>query len=236
VVEPCQAILHAAASLTMRWDAPEISRTNCLGTQQALMLGRHWGVEHFTYISSVPVIGRPFQHPITEQHPVRPFTAYHASKLYGEHLVECARRDGLPGAVLRITAPVGAGMPRDRIVAVFVERAIRNLPIEINGKGTRQQNYVDVRDVAAAVIACMQRQIVGVFNIGGEKTVSNCELAARCIREAGSTSPVVFTGRPDPEDDVVWDVALDKARDAFGYRPRWTVDDTIRALAAAQQP
>src|SRR6266478_10006772 len=92
-VPPCEMIVHAAASLAHDLYDPTISLTNCLGTQLILRLAELWGTQQMVYLSSVPVIGRPQYDPITEQHPVNPLTAYHASKLYGEHLMRLANRD-----------------------------------------------------------------------------------------------------------------------------------------------
>ena len=236
---PCQAVVHAAASRDYRDDAAEISLTNGLGTQQVLALARAWAAEHFVYISGITVIGRPVDLPITEDHPTHPLTAYHASKLYGEHLVEVACRAGTPGAILRLTAPVGPGTPDNRILSIFVRRALDNAPITLHGKGLRRQDYVDVRDVARAVGRCVEQRVAGVYNIASGRAVSNRELAEQCIRRLDSTSAITFSGRPDPDDDVVWDVSIDKAAAAFDYRPRHTLEVSIDAVAAglrAQAP
>lgn len=229
-VPRCDAIVHAAASRNTSLDATEVSLTNCLGTQQVLTLARKWSVERFVYISGVTVIGLPIQHPITEEHPAAPLTAYLASKLYGEHLTQIAHRAGLPRTVLRVTAPIGPGMPRNRILTIFISRALANEPIQLNGKGTRRQNYVDVRDVAAAVEQCLQRRADGLFNIGGPETISNRELAGLCIEVLGSSSPITFSGKPDPENDVVWDVSTEKAQRAIGYKPKYSTAASIRHL------
>ncbi len=229
-VNPCDAIVHAAAEIDMRPDARAVTLTNGLGTQQVLQLAELWGVESFVYLSSVPVIGMPRVLPITEDHPVAPRTAYHASKLYGEHLTAVARTNGLPAATLRLTSPVGPGMPRSRILAVFAGRARQGLPLELNGKGTRRQNYVDVRDVAQAVEHCLKGGVSGWFNVAGVEAVSNLELAERCIGAFNSASEIVFSGVPDPDDDVVWDVSIEAARKAFGYVPACSLEDSIRAV------
>ena len=62
---PCEAIVHAAASLSHNLYDPSISLANCLGTQQIVQLADMWGTTRLIYISGVPVIGRPRQHPIT---------------------------------------------------------------------------------------------------------------------------------------------------------------------------
>lgn len=230
-VKPCHAIVHAAAEIDMRSDARALSLTNGLGTQQTLTLAKAWRVSSFVYLSSVPVIGTPKVLPITEDHTVAPRTAYHASKLYGEYLATVAQLEGLTVATLRLTAPVGPGMPKNRILSIFVQRAKEGLPLELNGKGTRRQNYVDVRDVALAVEGCLEKNVSGLYNVGGGESVSNRELAERCIAALHSTSSIAYTDMPDPDDELVWDVSIEAARKAFGYMPTCTLEDSIRAVA-----
>jgi UDP-glucose 4-epimerase len=230
-IEPCAAIVHAAALIGKGLYEPAITLTNCLGTQQVLKLAELWACQRFVYTSSVPVIGTPRHLPITEAHPVDPPTAYHASKLYGEYLVDLASREGLAGASLRLTSPVGPGMPGNRILLVFVRRALAGEPLQLAGQGTRQQNYVDVRDVAQAVTRCLDGEAVrGVFNIAGKTSISNHALAQTCLDVLASSSVIEWTGQPDPSDDVVWDVSIEKAAHAFGYDPQYSVEDSIRAV------
>lgn len=233
-VSACNAIVHSAASINQRPDATEISLANCLGTHNALLLATRWNAG-FVFLSSIAVIGRPQHVPITEEHPVAPQNPYQASKLFGEHLVRICRPEGNTGAILRLTAPVADRMPPERILAVFVRRAMAGEPLALHGTGARRQNYVDVRDIAGAVEQCLDQHVSGVFNVGGLETVSNYELAERCVRLLGSKSPIIFTGQPDRDDDVVWQVSSEKAHRTFSYTPRYALDNTIVALAASFQ-
>jgi len=231
-VAPCAAIVHAAAALDKDLLAPALGRANCLGMQQVLQLAFKWNVASFVYISGVTVIGTPRSLPVTEEHPIDPPTAYHASKLYGEHLTELARRAGLSAAVLRLTAPVGPGMRSDRILSVFVRHTLAGTPITVAGQGSRRQNYVDVRDVASAVESCVRMRTTALCNIAGRHSISNLELARACKRVLGSSSPIQFSGRPDPEEGVQWEVSIARAAACLGYEPRHTIDDSIRTVAA----
>jgi len=233
-LRPSQAIVHAAASLSSDIRDPSISITNCLGTQQIIELADAWGVGQLIYISGVPVIGCPQHHPITEDHPCQPLTAYLASKLYGEHLVRLAQTQERRTVSLRITSPSGPGTPEKRIMAVFVRRALANETLEIIGRGTRKQNYVDVRDVAWAVELCLRQRATGLYQIAAADTVSNCELAKACIAEVRSSANVEFVPKPDPEEGIVWDVSLSKAHRDLGYWPRFAIQDSIRAVADEQ--
>jgi nucleoside-diphosphate-sugar epimerase len=231
---PCEAIVHAAASLSHDNCDPSISLTNCLGTQQIIELADIWGASQLVYFSSVPVIGRPLQHPITEEHPTQPLTAYHASKLFGECLMRLAQVNGRRAASLRLTSPSGPGTPKNRILSVFVGRALSGEPLQVLGQGTRKQNYVDVRDIGFAVEACLTRHGCGVYNVGAAESISNHQLAQTCIDELRSSATIAFVGKPDPEEGTEWDVSVSKAYRDLGYRPRFTIRDSIRAVAEEQ--
>ena len=231
-VSPCEAIVHAAATLDKDLYTSEIPLTNCLGTQQALRLADIWQVSNFVYISSVAVIGAPQHLPVTEDHPVDPRTAYHASKVFGEHLTLIARRDGLAGSILRLTSPVGPRMPDNRILSVFVKRALANQPLLLTGMGTRRQNYVDVRDIAIAVEQCLQMRVTGIFNIASRHSFSNRELAEACVNTLSSSSRITFSGQPDPEEGIVWEISIEKAGKYFHYDPQYGIEESIRAIGA----
>ncbi len=226
--EPCEAIVHIAACINYDTFCPDISRVNCIGMQQILAVAHTWGVQTFIYISSIGVLGQPIEHPITEQHPTTPQTAYHASKLFGEHLLAST---STPGVSLRVTSPVGPGIPMGRIMSIFVQQALENRSLQLKGRGKRRQNYVDVRDIARAITCCLKYHPIGVFNIGGSAVVSNLELAEVCIRQLKSKSTIEFTGTPDPADDEVWDVCSQRAKDVFHYKANHNLESSIKAVA-----
>lgn len=228
---PCQAIVHAAASTALDPFAAAVSLTNGLGTQQMLELAVRWRVRSFVYVSSIGVIGRPVEIPITERHPVQPVTAYHASKLYGEHLVRVVCGADIPGVCLRITAPVGPGMPAERILPTFVTRAAAGRPLELAGRGTRAQDYVDVRDVARAVAASIQTGATGILNVGSGRCVSNRQLAECCVALLSSSSEIRVSGSPDVDDGVRWEVSISEAARQLGYKPSCSLEDSILQLA-----
>jgi len=230
-VRPCEAIIHAAAAITGDLLGPALSLTNCLGTQQVLELALDWGKVPVIFLSSVPVVGCPRTIPITEEQPVAPRSVYHASKVFGEHLMEIAAQSGWRTASLRLTSPAGPGTPETRILGTFVRCALTGEPLRIAGRGTRRQNYVDVRDVAGAVEACLKAGAAGVYNIAAERATSNMDLAKTCVRVLHSSSLIELTGSTDPEDDVSWEVDISRARREFGYQPSFSVEDSIQALA-----
>jgi nucleoside-diphosphate-sugar epimerase len=229
--EPCQAIVHAAASLDFGPDARSVSAVNCWGTQAMLAVARIWGAQAFVFVSTISVIGLPCYTPITEDHPAKPIRAYQASKLFGEYLTSIAADGGMNAMSLRLTAPVGAGTPKNRIMRVFVEKAARDEPLVLVGRGTRQQNFVDVRDVASAVELCLGSLPTGVMNIAGDRAVSNADLAKTCVRVLESSSTIGFAG-DDEEEGLEWHVSIARAQSLIGFHPQHGIESSIRAIAA----
>lgn len=223
---PFDVIIHAAAALPQQHDIT-IAATNCLGVQQVLSLAKAWKVKKFIYLSSLPVIGVPQKLPINEEHVTKPQSTYHVSKLYGEYVVGFARKDGIKSNVLRITSPVGFGMPSNRIFSTFVKNALINENIVLEGKGGRCQNYVDVRDISKAVEYCLEKEVEGIFNIGGCRSFSNIELAKLCIDTLNSSSIIKYSGKVDDDELLNWDVSIDKAMSHLGYYPQYVIKDSI---------
>ena len=233
-VPACEAVVHCAAARGGDDQAPEITLANCLGTQQVLALARAWGTRRFVFLSGVTVIGEPRLLPVTEDHPVDPPSAYLASKLFGERLVALVSRDGIDGVSLRISAPVGPRMPAGRILPTFVRRALAGEPLEVAGRGSRRQDYVDARDVAVAVELALERSTSPLLNIAAGRSCSNLELARRCIAVLGSDAEIAHAVA-DPQDGLAWEVSIERAGTELGWRPRRSLEELIRELAAAQR-
>lgn len=226
---PCEAVVHAAAAIDMDPLARATVATNCFGTQQVLAAVLKWRA-NLVYTSSIGVIGRPMELPVTEAHPVNPLTTYHSTKLCGEHLVAAAARQGVRATSLRVSSPIGPAMPSGRIFSTFVSQAAANDPIMLLGRGGRRQNYVDVRDVARAVELLCDRPATTILNIAGSRSISNLELAELCTRELDSRSSISLAGE-DPEEEIRWEISIERAQGELGWRPRRGLGDSIRAVA-----
>jgi nucleoside-diphosphate-sugar epimerase len=235
-VPPCEAIVHAAASLAKEPLAESVTIVNGLGTQRVMAMAAAWAVRSVVVISGVPVIGVPLVRPVTEEHPTAPATAYHASKLYSEHVARVAAPPGCAVAVLRVTSPIGPGTPDGRITSVFVRKALADEPITLAGQGLRRQDYIDVRDVADAVERAIVRRADGCFNVASGVAVANTDLAETCIAVLGSTSRVEFSGSPDPDEGVSWDVSVERAARDLGFRAEIGLDTSLLAMAAELAP
>lgn len=231
-IQNCNAVVHCAAVLEDDIRCMDLSRVNCVGTHHVLLLAQRLGADYFVYMSSLSILGQPQIHPIDENHPICPLSAYAASKLYGERLVLDAQSSRFATVALRVSSPVGPGLQYRRIFRIFIENALTNLPIFIHGKGTRCQDYVDVRDIARSVKLCLDRKPTGIIHVGSGHPVPNVELARACVQQLNSKSIVVLGKMPANDDDVCWDLNVEKARKLLGFMPQYSLRDSIRDLAS----
>lgn len=221
-------IIHVAACLDKNDMCEQLVETNCLGTYRIYQLARKKKVKKVIYVSGIPVIGQPVKHPITESHDTLPETMYHATKLAGELILSQLEKDEIESIILRIPSPIAPGMPVKTIIPIFVENAMHGDNINILGKGTRRQNYLDVRDFAEVVKNCVELQnISGIYNVAAGQTISNLELARLCISLTKSNSEIVFNGEADSADGQVWDVDTTKAKEKLNYKQKYTIMDSL---------
>lgn len=228
---PLDGVVHCAACQT--GDAEALMKTNYFGTKQLLEAARKAGASRFIYLGSMSYLRRPLELPVTEVHPLDMADPYAASKYLGEWIVLQEEKE-LKGISLRISSPVGAGIKYRRIFRAFVEKALRNEDILLHGQGGRRQDYVDVRDVAEAVQLALTKDTgrgAALFNIASGRALPNLALAERCIAVLNSGSEIRFSGEEDPDENMAWQISIDRAEAQLNYVPRFSIDDSILALA-----
>lgn len=225
-LKKCDVIIHLAANLDLNGEDRTIS-VNCIGTYHMIRLAEKLSAKKFIYISSIPVIGTPKILPITEEHPVEPRTLYHISKYMGEQMLRTLCPADMETVVLRISSPIGVGMRENNYLSFLFQKCWKNEPIELFGWGMRKQNYIDVRDVALAIITAVEKHSKGVFLIAGKRAITNRDLAFLCKEITGSESEISWGKREDPEEFNQWVILIRKAEEQLHYFPEYSIRDTL---------
>ena len=226
LTKKCRIWIHLAANLNMQGSDQTIL-TNCLGTYHAIRLAEISGAKCFIYLSSIPVIGVPKILPVTEEHPIEPKTLYHITKYAGEQMVMQQLSGKMQTVVLRIPSPVGVGMNPHHFLAVLLRKCRKNETIELYGEGKRSQNYIDVRDIAAAVLCSIDAGRSGLYLIAGRKEIANRDLAFLCKELTGSSSEIIWGKREDPQEKEQWVISGEKAHRELGFLPQYDILKTI---------
>lgn len=169
-LEGVDVLIHAAGLISYRnRDERLINAVNIQGTANLVNLALHQGVAHMIHMSSSATLGRDSSHgPLDESSvwaPDAPSSIYAASKYEAELEVWRGMEEGLGVSMLN---PVIVLDPdrRGRSTRVFVEAVRRGIP----GYPSGSHGFVDVRDVARAALAIVEKGPTGerVLLSGGD--------------------------------------------------------------------
>lgn len=110
------------------------------------------------------VYGRPKRIPIAEDHELLPIGTYGASKAAAECYISFYREHHhIDIRTARIANPYGPGQRADRsqgAVAIFIDRALKGLPITVWGDGSAIRDYAYIDDIASALIMLAEKDDV----------------------------------------------------------------------------
>ena len=159
---------------------------------------------------------------------------YAVSKLAEEHLaIAYYKEKGLPTTVVRPFNVYGPGQVGEGAIRIFIERAIRNEPIEIHGDGTQIRAWCYVDDMIDGTLRCMinPKAIGESFNIGNQRAVVTIYgLANTIVRVLDSESPIRFS-RKDYVDVELRIPAVQKARELLDFEAQVDLEEGIRRTA-----
>jgi GDP-4-dehydro-6-deoxy-D-mannose reductase len=124
--------------------------------------------------------------PVTEDYPCRPIDAYGLSKW----LATCtglSARPPLETVMARVFNPIGPGQPVTQAFGRFAARLLEDKPepLVVSTLDSRR-DYIDVRDVALALIALAERGQPGlIYNVGTGRSQQVGDGLARLIERHG---------------------------------------------------
>ena len=175
VVESGATVLvHHAAQMDVRRSVADPvfdASVNVLGTLNLLEAGRRGAVERFVFASTGGAIyGEQDRFPADENHSTRPLSPYGVTKLAAERYLWFYHvQYGLDVVCLRYANVYGERQnPHGEagVVAIFLQKLLRGLPVTINGDGLQTRDYVHVSDVARANRAALDLEGFHILNIG----------------------------------------------------------------------
>jgi nucleoside-diphosphate-sugar epimerase len=156
------------------------------------------GLEHYILISTVSVYTTWSTPNMDESSPVRTVTDPTVEEIrqpatYGalKALCERAASDKLPGRVTSIRPGfiVGPGDETDRFT-YWPVRIARGGEVLAPGTGRDSVQFIDVRDLAAWIVYCAERPVLGTFNAhhrAGELTMRRCLETCRATLNDAAT-------------------------------------------------
>jgi UDP-glucose 4-epimerase len=159
---------------------------------------------------------------------------YAVSKLAEEHLaISYYQEKWLPVAVVRPFNVYGPGQVGEGALRTFIQRALRDEPIQIHGDGAQIRAWCYVDDLVDGLVLAMvhPRAIGESFNIGNQKAVVTIYgLANTVARVLNSKSAITFTNK-DYADVELRIPSVRKARELLGFEAKIDLEEGIRRTA-----
>jgi UDP-glucose 4-epimerase len=171
---------------------------NVVGTIEVLRAAQKSGARRVVFTSSREVYGEPQTLPVPESAPISPKNAYGASKAAAEMYCRVLSTVQLSVAVVRL-ANVYGSRDIDRVIPIFVDQALQNLPLTLNG-GTQILDFVWIDTVIQGLVGAAELPVwQGPVNVGSGLPTTIEDLARRVVSKAGSLSEVRVGTRRDVE-------------------------------------
>ena len=232
--EKPEAVFHLAAQIDVRKsvaDPIEDAKTNILGSLNLLENCKKFNIKKVVFISTGGAIyGEADIIPTPETYPALPVSPYGVAKLTIEkYLNYYYKVFNLNYTVLRLANVYG---PRQNplgeagVVAIFTNKLLKNEQPIIYGNGEQTRDYVFVKDVVSAGILALEKDKIGVFNVGtGEETSVN-ELFSILIKAIKTTiKPIYKPERQGEQRRSCLDYS--KTKEELNWKPNYDLDKGI---------
>jgi nucleoside-diphosphate-sugar epimerase len=192
-------------------------------------------LQRFVFVSSSSVYGDAARLPTSEEQILRPISPYGATKALGEHLCYLYFRNyGLPAVMLRYFSVYGPRQRPDMAFHRAIEAGLCGHDFVVFGDGHQTRDFTFVADIVAGTIALALGGTDGrAYNLGGGHRVSLMQAIDLIQQEVPSLRVTTRTSEFGDARDTAADIS--RAMADVGYRPRWSLEDGIRAQVAWQR-
>ena len=182
--------------------------------------------KHLIYLSSSMVYGNFDGKEVDEDTICNPIGIYGTLKLSGELLVKAYNNVfDLPYTIIRPSALYGERCVSRRVGQIFIENAIQNLDININGSGDEKLDFTYIDDLVQGIYkSCINRNSINqTFNITFGNSRKLSELA-NLVKSEFPKVKINYVGREQfmPERGTL---NVNKAKKLIDYSPQYKLDE-----------
>lgn len=214
----------------------ETAMANSLGTINLLKLAVA-NKARFVMASTSEIYGDPKEHPQKETYwgnvnTFGPRSCYDESKRFSESITYVyIHKYNLDARIARIFNTYGPRMQKDdgRVVSTFINQALLNNPMTVNGKGETTRSFCYVSDLVEGLTKLMFTDgLKGeVVNLGNPEEYQIIDFAKKIKEMMSSNSEIIFM--PLPKDDPMQRKPdITKAKELLSWEPKVTVDEGLR--------
>ena len=225
-----QVIVHAAAvsHAGQSNKDPYSTFDHSLRTLENALDWARTQAEHFVYLSSSMVYGNFLTPEVAEDHPLDSIGIYGALKVAGEKIVTAYQQVfDLPYTIIRPSALYGPRCISRRVSQVFIENALEQRPIVIEGDGSDRLDFTYVADLVDGICLALESPAARneTFNMtyGEARSIAD---VVEIVRDAFPEVGVEY-GQRDRLMPERGTLSVAKARELLGYSPACPIEEGI---------
>ncbi|KAK9068496.1 hypothetical protein SSX86_012610 [Deinandra increscens subsp. villosa] len=226
-----------ASPVHYKYNPIKTIKTNVIGTLNMLGLAKRINAR-FLITSTSEVYGDPLEHPQKESYwghvnPIGVRSCYDEGKRTAETLtMDYSRNEGVEVRIARIFNTYGPRMCLDdgRVVSNFVSQALRKQPMTIYGDGKQTRSFQYVSDLVDGLIALMEGEHIGPFNLGNPREFTMLELA-QVVKETIDPNATTEFRRNTADDPQKRKPDISKAKQLLNWEPKIQLQDGLPRMA-----
>ncbi len=207
--------------------------TNIMGTQVLMDACRKYGIKRYHQVSTDEVYGDlPLDRPdlfFTEKTPIRTSSPYSASKASADLLVMAYHRTfGLPITISRCSNNYGPYQFPEKLIPLIIQKASRNEPLPIYGKGENVRDWLYVGDHNNAIDLIVRNGKDGeIYNIGGHNERTNLQVVKTILKVLGKPESLITYVTDRPGHDLRYAMDPTKIETELGWKPTYNFETGI---------
>ncbi|MDC3031088.1 NAD-dependent epimerase/dehydratase family protein [Candidatus Pelagibacter sp.] len=192
-------------------------------------------IKNLIFMSSSAVYGKVnFNKSVNEDTVVSPESSYAIAKRHSEiYLKYCAEKYKLNISVVRPFNIYGRNQDERMVIPRFLNRARKNLPLNIYGKGDQTRDFTYVDDFINCLLKLKKNKGYNIFNIARGNQTSILKLAKMIIKLTNSKSKIRFKRTPKSIQEFQIKKRCGNSRKFFqkyNYRPNTNIKRGIESI------
>jgi len=241
--EKPEIVFHYAAQTSVRKsikNPAEDANINILGSLNLLKNCQKSKVKKFIFASSVGVYGEPQKLPVKESHFLNPTSPYPITKLTFEKYLYYYQKQGLNFIALRysnIYGPRQSNEGEAGVIAIFINKFLKNEKPTILGKGEQTRDFLYVDDAVLAAVKTLKaspgsiypvRNSIsnGVYNVGTNQEITINHLFKILSSKFQKRIKPSFSSSP-PGEIIKSRVDFGRIKKELGWKPQYSLDQGL---------
>lgn len=210
---------------------------NSLGALNMLKLAKNFGTR-ILITSTSEIYGDPLEHPQKETYfgnvnTFGPRSCYDESKRFSETATYVyLNKYGIDARIIRIFNTYGPNMQKDdgRVVSNFINQALENKDITVDGDGSQTRSFCYVDDMVEGITKVMfgENTKGEVFNLGNPDEFTIKELAEMVISMTKSVSKIKYSENFREDDPMRRKPDISKAKKILDWEPKVKIEEGLQ--------